>query len=211
MKIGNYKEVIIKDLKPYERNSRTHPTEQIEQIKKSIQEFGFTNPLLINERNEIIAGHGRLEALKQLNKVDFKDNPILKVPCIEVTGLNEAQYKALVIADNKITENAGWNFEILKDELQALELMNFDIDLLGFNEGELLEIGLENERDNNTGEDMPCDREYNNKEFSDDLNDRILFKVDMSIENFRALNEALNKINENYEIALMELINGNKK
>lgn len=147
MKIGNYKTIKIQDLKAYDRNSRTHPTEQIEQIKKSILEFGFTNPLLVNERNEIIAGHGRLEAVKQLNKVDFKDNPILEVPCIELTGLNEAQYKALVIADNKIAENAGWNFEILKEEIQSLELMNFDIDLLGFKEEELLEIGLENKED----------------------------------------------------------------
>lgn len=106
------------DLKPYENNARTHSDEQVAQICASIREFGFTNPLLIDEKGEIIAGHGRLAAAKIL-KMD-------EVPTIELKGLSEAQKRAYVIADNKLALNAGWDEDLLKLELIALDDANFD-------------------------------------------------------------------------------------
>lgn len=128
-------DVRLEDLKPYEKNSRTHSSAQIKQIMDSIVEFGFTNPLLVNERMEIIAGHGRLEAVKQLNKTSEK--PIETLPCMVIEGLSEAQYKALVIADNRIALNAGWDYDVLQKELEDLDNLGFDMDLLGFDSNEL--------------------------------------------------------------------------
>lgn len=95
-----FKKISISEIKPYDRNARTHSTEQVKQIMNAIKEWGFTNPLLIDEQGNLIAGHGRLEAVKQLNKVDFKDEPILELPAIVVKGLSDSQKKALIIADN---------------------------------------------------------------------------------------------------------------
>lgn len=140
MKTYEFNFVAIDEIAPYEKNSRTHNTSQIKQIMESIKAFGFTNPLLIDEDFNLIAGHGRLEAIKQLNTVDFKDNPVKEVPCIVVSGLNEVERKALVIADNKIALNAGWDMDILGQELLEIEEANFDMDLIGFSESELANI-----------------------------------------------------------------------
>lgn len=118
-------------LKPDPRNARTHPKRQIEQLVRSIQEFGFTNPVLIDEDGTLIAGHGRLRAAKEMG---FSD-----VPTITLEGLGEAQKKALRLADNKIALNAGWDLEILKlelDEIGTLDV-NFDLSLTGFSSGEV--------------------------------------------------------------------------
>ena len=128
-------DVRLEDLKPYAKNSRTHNSEQIKQIMDSIREFGFTNPLLVNGDMEIIAGHGRLEAVKQLNRTSEK--PIEFLPCMVIEGLSEAQHKALVIADNRIALNAGWDYDTLQSELEDLDSMGFDMDLLGFDKNEL--------------------------------------------------------------------------
>jgi DNA modification methylase len=117
------------DLIPYARNSRTHTEEQLSQIAGSIQEFGFTNPVLIDERNGIIAGHGRVLAAIKL-KFD-------EVPCRRLTHLSEAQRRAYVIADNRLALNAGWNDEMLANELGDLEADDFDLGLLGFDADEL--------------------------------------------------------------------------
>lgn len=105
----------VNDLIPYINNSRTHSEEQVNQIVASINEFGFTNPLLIDEKDNIIAGHGRLLASKKLK--------MEKVPCIVLSGLTEAQKKAYIIADNKMALNAGWDEELLKIELENLEIV----------------------------------------------------------------------------------------
>ena len=134
-----FKKISISEIKPYDRNARTHSTEQVKQIMDAIKEWGFTNPLLIDEQGNLIAGHGRLEAVKQLNKVDFKDEPILELPAIVVKGLSDSQKKALIIADNQIALNAGWDYEVLALELKELESVNYDLDLLAFdNVDELL-------------------------------------------------------------------------
>lgn len=134
MKI-EYKKTI--DLIPYVNNTRTHNDEQINQIASSIKEFGFTNPILVDEQNGVIAGHGRIMAAKKLN--------IDEVPTICLSNLSDVQKKAYIIADNKIALNAGWDEDLLKLELQSLQEMDFDINLLGFDIEELenMDIDLE--------------------------------------------------------------------
>ena len=127
-----YTKINIDEIKPYERNARIHSSKQIKQIMEAIKAFGFTNPLLIDDENNLIAGHGRLEAVKQLNIIDFKDKPIKELPAIIITGLSEADKKALIIADNKIAENASWDYDLLQAEFQELEAINYDLDLMGF-------------------------------------------------------------------------------
>lgn len=121
-----------KDLIPYARNSRTHSDEQVAQISASIKEFGFTNPILIDEDGLIIAGHGRVQAAQRL-KLD-------EVPAIVLEYLTEAQKKAYVIADNKLALNAGWDFDMLKVEFNDLIDMDFDLSLIGFDGKELNQI-----------------------------------------------------------------------
>ena len=129
----------VQELIPYVNNSRTHSEEQVNQICASINEFGFTNPLLIDEKDSIIAGHGRLMASKKLGMEE--------VPCIVLEGLTEAQKKAYIIADNKMALNAGWDEELLKIELENLKELDFDLELTGFNVDELDDILGKNEEE----------------------------------------------------------------
>jgi hypothetical protein len=117
----------ISDLIPFARNSRTHSDAQIAQIAASIREFGWTNPLLIDEAGGIIAGHGRLLAARKLGLVD--------VPCIVLDGLTDAQKRALVIADNKLALNAGWDAELLSSEIAGLGEDGFDRFAAGLQRG----------------------------------------------------------------------------
>ena len=119
----------VADLIPYVNNSRVHSDEQVLQICSSIREFGFTNPVLIDEENGVIAGHGRLMAAKKLD--------MEKVPCIILAGLSEAQKKAYVIADNQLALTASWNMEVLALEVEALQAEDFDLNILGFSDEEL--------------------------------------------------------------------------
>ena len=127
----------IKELLPYINNMRTHDEKQVKQIAASIKEFGFNNPILIDADNEVIAGHGRLLASELLKMED--------VPCIVLGHLTKAQKKAYVIADNKLALNAGWNEDLLKIELENLKELDFDLDLLGFDNLELKDIFEEEE------------------------------------------------------------------
>lgn len=117
------------DLIPYVMNSRTHSPDQVSQIAASIKEFGFTNPVLTDGSNGIIAGHGRVMAAQKLG--------IDEVPVIELSYLSEAQRKAYIIADNKLALNAGWDAEALQLELSDLNQSDFDMGLLGFDAKEL--------------------------------------------------------------------------
>ena len=119
-----YENVEIKRLKPYERNARTHSLEQIQKIAESINEFGFVNPVLIDEKYTIIAGHGRVLAAEKLG--------VLEVPCVFVEDLTDVQKSAYIIADNRLAEDAGWDFEILSQELESLKNFDFNIELTGF-------------------------------------------------------------------------------
>ena len=122
-------QVKIDKLIPYARNSRTHSDAQVAQIAASIKEFGFTNPVLIDETGSIIAGHGRVMAARKLAIAD--------VPSIRLTHLTDAQKKDYVIADNKLALNAGWDDEMLAVELTDLKDMGFDLDLTGFSTDEI--------------------------------------------------------------------------
>jgi DNA modification methylase len=117
---------------PYARNARTHSEQQVQQIAASMREFGFTNPVLIDETGEIIAGHGRVMAAKHL--------ALPEVPCLILTGLTAAQRQAYVLADNKLAELAGWDEDLLAQELKTLQSMDFDLELIGFDNDEISEM-----------------------------------------------------------------------
>ena len=120
------------DLRPWARNARTHSKKQLKQIAESIRTFGFTNPVLIDQTNTILAGHGRVEAAKTLG--------LKTVPCIRTEHMTEAEKRAYVIADNKLALNAGWDEELLAQELQGLlatENIGFDIGVIGFEVAEI--------------------------------------------------------------------------
>ncbi len=119
----------VDDLIPYARNSRTHSDAQVAQIAASVREFGWTNPVLVDGDNGIIAGHGRVLAARKLGMAE--------VPVIELSHLSEAQKRAYIIADNKLALNAGWDNELLALEFGELQELGFDLDLTGFDADEL--------------------------------------------------------------------------
>lgn len=128
----------VSALVPYVRNSRTHSDEQVGQIIESIRQFGWTNPLIIDGANGLIAGEGRLKAAIRMG--------LEEVPCIEKGDMSELQRRAYVIADNKLALNAGWNTELLQLELGELADEGFDLGLTGFNDEELMNLmGTEGE------------------------------------------------------------------
>ena len=133
------------DIIPYAMNSRTHSDEQVNQVAASIKEFGYTNPILVDEFNIIIAGHGRLLAAKKLG--------LDQVPTITLEGLTEAQRKAYVIADNKLALNAGWDDQALQAELERLKELDFDLELTGFDPDELAKLLEPEQVEGLTGED----------------------------------------------------------
>jgi ParB-like chromosome segregation protein Spo0J len=124
----------LKSLVPFARNPRMHSDEQVAQIAASIKEFGFTNPILLDGDNGIVAGHGRLAAAKLLG--------LEKVPCIDLSHLSDEQKRAYIIADNKLALNAGWNEDLLRLELTDLKEMGANLQLIGFDTMELADIML---------------------------------------------------------------------
>jgi hypothetical protein len=123
---------LVDKLIPWARNPRTHSDAQVAQIAASIAEFGFNNPILIDTQAGIIAGHGRLLAARKLG--------LTEVPVIVLDHLSEAQKRAYVIADNKLAENAGWDDEMFRIEIEALQDESFDVSLLGFEDEELARL-----------------------------------------------------------------------
>ena len=122
----------LEKLKPYARNPRTHTPEQVAKVAASIVEFGFTNPILVDANQGIIAGHCRLMAAQKLS--------LTTVPVIELTHLSEAQKRAYVIADNRLALDAGWDMELLAGEFAALKEEGFDLELTGFSGDEIDEL-----------------------------------------------------------------------
>jgi len=135
------------DLIPYARNTRTHSPEQVAQIAGSIREFGFTNPILIDGENGIIAGHGRVMAASKLG--------LAKVPCIRLAHLTDTQKRAYIIADNKLALNAGWDEEMLALELGELKDEDFDLSLIGFDEAELGDLMAETTEGETDPDEVP--------------------------------------------------------
>jgi ParB-like chromosome segregation protein Spo0J len=119
-------------LRPYERNARTHSVEQVAQIAASIVEFGFTNPILVDSNDGIIAGHGRLSAAQELG--------LKTVPVVVLDHLSDRQRKAYILADNQLALNAGWDTDLLRGELQDLAEQDFDLSLIGFSDDELADL-----------------------------------------------------------------------
>lgn len=119
----------IDRLLPYARNARTHSPAQVDQIAASMREWGWTNPVLVDEAGMIIAGHGRIEAARKLG--------LTQAPVMVAAGWSEAKKRAYVIADNKLALNAGWNEDLLAAELTDLRELAFDMDLVGFDATEL--------------------------------------------------------------------------
>ncbi len=175
---------------PYANNSRTHSEEQVAQIAASIREFGFTNPILIDEADGIIAGHGRVLAARKLS--------MKEVPCIRLGHLTEAQRRAYVIADNKLALNAGWDEELLRVELVSLrDDHGFDLGLTGFNEAELtktLEEFAADEQampDLNSGDKEP----FQQKTFT--LHDEQAEEVEAAITKAKSMGHGESGVNEN--------------
>lgn len=142
-------EIPLDDLNPWRQNARTHSRKQIAQIARSIERFGFTNPVLIDERNNILAGHGRVRAAAGLG--------MKTAPCLRLEHMTPAEKSAYVIADNKLALNAGWDKETLAIELQALVDLDFDMELTGFSIPEI-DLVIEEARESATdGRDAPED------------------------------------------------------
>jgi DNA modification methylase len=146
----------LERLVPFARNARTHSSQQVEQIAASMREWGWTNPVLVDEAGTIIAGHGRVEAARKLG--------LTEAPVMVARGWSEPKKRAYVIADNKLALNAGWDEAMLAAELSELEAASFDLNLLGFDDGELgkllgSEDSVDGENDVPDVPDVPVSRE----------------------------------------------------
>lgn len=137
---------------PYARNARTHSPEQVAQIAASIREFGFTNPILVDEEGTIIAGHGRVLAAQKLGIADL--------PVMVARGWSDAQRRAYVLADNQIALNAGWNNDLLKLELGELDAAGFDLGTLGFDADALGKVMYGDEGTDEDGIEAPPASSY---------------------------------------------------
>ena len=136
----------LDEITPYENNAKEHPDWQIAQIKNSIEQFGFNDPIAVNENMGIIEGHGRYLAAKELG--------LKEVPCIILSGMTADEERAYIIAHNKLTMNTGFNLEVLEYELNALKVEDFDLSLTGFEDTE-----IENILDKDDGELLDLDND----------------------------------------------------
>lgn len=142
--------VAVEKLVPYVNNARTHSIAQIGKLRASIREYGFINPVIIDDKYGIIAGHGRVVAAQE--------EGLKEVPCVLVDYLTEAQKKAYILADNRMAMDAGWDEELLRLEIEELQGMDFDVSLTGFRDDEISDLF-------SFKDDGPDDPEGNNKEF----------------------------------------------
>ena len=138
--------VDINKLIPYVNNARTHSPEQITKLRSSLREFGFINPVLIDRKYNVLAGHGRIAAAKE--------EGITEVPCVFVEHLSEAQKKAYILADNRMSLDAGWDDELLKVEMASLQEMGFDIGMTGFDESELADLFADDDKSSAKDDDF---------------------------------------------------------
>lgn len=155
----------ITEIKPSTKNARLHNDEHVEQIISSIKEFGFTNPILIDENNVIIAGHGRFEAMKRT----FSDT----IPCVRLCSLTEIQKNAYMLADNKIALNSSWDISALNDAINALDAEGFDLTIAGFIEDDIKKLTEEIAKSFESGEKEHVFKEV---DFSDNFSLLIYFE-----------------------------------
>lgn len=177
----------IEKLIPYAKNSRTHSDEQIAQIAASIKAFGFTNPILVGDDGVIVAGHGRLSAARKLG--------LSQVPVIVLDHLSDTERRALVIADNQLALNAGWNTELLSIEIQELKDLDFDIDLLGFTDEQLEDFV--NEADSIDMPDLNSEDRQPIQQMAFILHDDQVAEVKRAIEIAKKMGPFLDTGNEN--------------
>lgn len=177
--------VEVDSLIPYINNARTHSEEQVAQIAGSIKEFGWTSPILIDGDNGLIAGHGRIQAAKLLG--------LSEVPAIQLKDLTEAQKKALILADNKLALNAGWDNDLLKIELETLKEMDYGLELIGFSTEEINVIF--------NGWQSDIDVLDKNGENLDGIMSSLKFKVSQEEKDFavETITNALNSAGIEYE------------
>jgi hypothetical protein len=182
MKIESIK---LDKLIPYARNSRTHSDQQIAQVAASIREFSFTNPVLIDAEDGIIAGHGRVMAARKLG--------LAEVPCIRLGHLTETQKRAYIIADNKLALNSGWDEEMLGLELADLREADFDLDLVGFDGEEIGQFDVEEVAMPTLadGDKQP----FQQKTFT--LHDEQAEEVDVAIAKAKKMGHGESGVNEN--------------
>lgn len=183
-------QVAISELIPYARNSRTHSDEQVAQIAASIKEFGWTNPILIDGESGIIAGHGRLLAARKLG--------MKEVPVIQLSGMTDTQKRAYIIADNKLALNAGWDDDLLKLEIEEVNLEDFEIELIGFSQDELNNlIGAQdvNELDGMPG--LPSGDREPFQQMTFTLHDEQAEQVKRAIDVAKDMGDFLGSSNEN--------------
>jgi hypothetical protein len=176
-------QIELEKLIPYAKNSRTHDDAQVAQIAASIREFGFNNPVLIGQDNDIIAGHGRVLAARKLE--------LTSVPCLRLGHLTENQKKAYVIADNRIALNAGWDEQMLAIELAELREADFNLDLTGF-DAESIEKFL------NPPEPEMAEVDFKGKtmaEYKDKYDESIIRQIILvyPVDEFNAVIEAMGK------------------
>lgn len=163
----NITEINIEDIKPYAYNAKKHPTKQIQSIANSIKQFGFRQPVVIDENNEIIIGHGRFEAAK---KLDMKT-----IPCVKVDDLSEEQIKALRLVDNK-TNESEWDMDLLNNELESI--LNIDMTQFDFEIGENAD-----------------DEDIERKDLSDELklSMRVVIECDSELQQQEIYNEMIER------------------
>jgi len=181
----------VSELIPYINNSRIHSEEQITQLISSIKEFGFTNPILLSPDNSIIAGHGRLQAVKRLGHEE--------VPCIIISGLTKTQIKALIIADNQLALNAGWDLEKLSVEVEGLKDEDFNIDILGF-EDDFIKDLLNKQNEGLTDEDAVPEVKENPKSI---LGDIFLLGYHRLMCGDSTSEDAVNKLTKNNKVDIL--------
>lgn len=153
--VSQIERVGIDKLIPYINNAKIHSDSQVTKIASSIREFGFVNPVLIDKNFNVIAGHGRIKAAEKLG--------LDEVPCVYVEGLTEAQRKAYILADNKLGEFASWDLDMITNELEGLQSLDFDVELTGFELERLADDWFETRTRNDTS------RQEGNEEYNEFL------------------------------------------
>ena len=165
-----YKQLFVESLIPYARNARTHSDDQVSKLASSIKEFGFLNPIIVDNDNGIIAGHGRVMAAKKLG-LDV-------VPVVQASHLTDAQKRAYVIADNRLALDAGWDNELLRVEFSELGAENFDLEMTGFSLDEIARV---------LDEPTDIDPELNEQDYSEVFN--VIVKCDSEHEQEQLFNK----------------------
>lgn len=179
----------VDDLIPYARNAKIHDENNINLIAGSIKSFGFNNPVLLDGENGIIAGHGRVLASKKLG--------IKQIPTIELQGLSDAEKRAYIIADNRLTEKSEWDKDMLGLELADLKALNIDLDSIGFNENEVNELlGVEGELPEIEDRDAPMNKTVTFTFDTEEDFEEVMSKIDQFKEEGKG---------ENNSIALLRL------